>query len=155
MLENARGPAREVQGQGQIKSKRSRWPVLHIIGSIVLVLAALALMLPMAGLAGAALYVRQIQMVLPGVRVGPVDVSNLALTEAATAIDNYWNNTAHFLVLNEDYQWTVTPPNIGLWVDSAVQSLILHNLSDLACLVVVNFYSHHFGYAPIPFIRIS
>lgn len=117
MQENDRIPVQAEHGRGQSKSKRSRDSGLRVIGSILLVLAALVLLLPMAGLAGATLYVRQIQMVLPGVRVGPVNVSNLPLTEAATAIDNYWNNTAHFVVLNEDFQWTVTPPNIGLWVD--------------------------------------
>ena len=89
----------------------------RILGSIVLLLAFLALALPMTAVAGTALYVRQNQMILPGVAVGPVDLSNLPLSEAATYIDNYWNNTTHFVVLNEEYKWTVTPPNIGLWID--------------------------------------
>jgi len=107
-------PAQTLQGQRKAKTRSNNG---KIIGSMLLVLAALALMLPLAALGAAAVYVNQIQMVLPGISVGLVDVSNLPLTQAATAIDNYWNNSAHLLVLNEDYQWTVTPPNIGLWID--------------------------------------
>ena len=107
-------PARQVQA-----TTNSHRNTGHILGSILLVLALLALLIPMAVVAGTALYVRQAQMVLPGVRVGKVDLSNLPLTDAAAYIDNYWNNTTHFVVLNEQYKWTVTPPNIGLWIDPA------------------------------------
>ena len=107
-------PARsgKVHRNTTVRSKNRK-----ILGSILLVLALLALLIPMAAVAGTALYVRQTQMVLPGVSVGPVDVSNLPLSDAAQYIDNYWNNTTHLVVLNEDYKWTVTPPNIGLWID--------------------------------------
>jgi len=102
--------------QGQIKNTV---PTYHsrLLGNILLVLAILALLIPMVALTGTALYVRQNQMILPGVAVGPVDLSNLPLSEAATFLDNYWNNTTHFVVLNDQYKWTVTPPNIGLWID--------------------------------------
>ena len=107
-------PDRRVQAQAYTKSRHNTG---RILGSILLVLALLALLLPMAAVAGTALYVRQTQMVLPGVSVGPVDLSNLPMADAATYIDNYWNNTTHFVVLNDQYKWTVTPPNIGLWID--------------------------------------
>jgi len=107
-------PARQVQAT--TKSRRSTW---RNLGSILLVLALLALLIPMAVVAGTALYVRQAQMVLPGVSVGPVDLSNLPMADATAYIDNYWNNTTHFVVLNEQYKWTVTPPNIGLWIEPA------------------------------------
>ncbi len=107
-------PARNVQGHSKSTTRAKK---RKILGSILLVLAVLALLIPMAAVAGTALYVRQTQMVLPGVSVGPVDVSNLPLSDAAQYIDNYWNNSTHLVVLNEDYKWTVTPPNIGLWID--------------------------------------
>lgn len=107
-------PARRVQATTKTGRNTGR-----ILGSILLVLALLALVVPMAAVAGTALYVRQAQMVLPGVSVGPVDLSNLPMADAAGYIDNYWNNTTHFVVLNEQYKWTVTPPNIGLWIDPA------------------------------------
>src|SRR5690606_2709913 len=107
-------PARNVQRHSKLTTRAKK---RKILGSILLVLAVLALLIPMAAVAGTALYVRQTQMVLPGVSVGPVDVSNLPLSDAAQYIDNYWNNSTHLVVLNEDYKWTVTPPNIGLWID--------------------------------------
>ncbi len=109
-------PNRRVQVQPQYQTQSSG---KRVLGSILLVLALLALLIPMATVAGTALYVRQEQMVLPGVRIGPVDLSNLPMADAAQYIDNYWNNTTHFVVLNEQYKWTVTPPNIGLWIDPA------------------------------------
>lgn len=112
MQQTATIPARS--GQAEVNTGRNKG---RILGSILLVLAFLALLIPMAAVAGSALYVRQTQMILPGVSVGPVELNNLPLTEAATYIDNYWNNTTHFVVLNEQYKWTVTPPNIGLWID--------------------------------------
>lgn len=110
MQHSASMPTRQAHTQPRSNGKR-------IFGSILLVLAMLALIIPMAAVAGTALYIRQTQMVLPGVSVGPVDLSNLPLTDAAGYIDAYWNNTTHFVVLNEEYKWTVTPPNIGLWID--------------------------------------
>lgn len=112
MQQSASIPARQVHTPPASRSNGKR-----IFGSILLVLALLALIIPMAAVAGTALYVRQTQMVLPGVSVGPVDLSNLPMADAAAYIDNYWNNTTHFVVLNEQYKWTVTPPNIGLWID--------------------------------------
>ena len=105
-------PARQVQTQKRTPSSGKR-----IIGSILLVMAVLALVIPMLAVAGTTLYVRQNQIIMPGVSVGPVDLSNLPMADAAIYIDNYWNNTTHFVVLNEQYKWTVTPPNIGLWID--------------------------------------
>jgi len=114
MQHSATIPVRQAHTQRQPRSNGKR-----IVGSILLVLALLALLVPMAVVAGTALYVRQAQMVLPGVSVGPVDLSNLPMADAAAYIDNYWNNTTHFVVLNEEYKWTVTPPNFGLWIDPA------------------------------------
>lgn len=116
MQQGATIPDRKVQvhRKSTVKSNYRK-----VLGSILLVLAVLALLVPMAAVAGTALYVRQTQMVLPGVSVGPVDLSNLPMTDAAQYIDNYWNNTTHFVVLTEQYKWTVTPPNIGLWIDPA------------------------------------
>lgn len=104
-------------GQLQVQSKANTKSMGKILGILLLVLVVLALLVPMAAVAGTALYVRETQMILPGVAVGPVDLSNLPLAEASTYIDNYWNNTTHFVVLNDQYKWTVTPPNIGLWID--------------------------------------
>ena len=114
MQHSATIPVRQAHSQRQPRSNGKR-----IVGNILLVLALLALLVPMVVVAGTALYVRQAQMVLPGVRVGPVDLSNLPMADAAAYIDNYWNNTTHFVVLNEEYKWTVTPPNFGLWIDPA------------------------------------
>ncbi len=100
-----------VKQPSQPKLKSRLW------GYILAAFALLALLIPMAGVAGTTLYVRQTQMILPGVSVGPVDLSNLPLADAATYIDNYWNNTTNLVVLNEQYKWAVTPPNIGLWID--------------------------------------
>ncbi len=118
-------PARsgKVHRNTTVRSKNRK-----ILGSILLVLALLALLIPMAAVAGTALYVRQTQMVLPGVSVGPVDVSNLPLGDAAQYIDNYWNNTTHLVVLNEDYKWTVTPPNIGLWIDPGLTAQLAYGV---------------------------
>ena len=104
-------PARQVKSSSNAGPK-TRW----VFGIILLALALLALLIP-AAVAGTALYVRQTQMILPGVSAGPVDLSNLPLNDAAVYIDNYWNNTTHLVVANEQYKWTVTPPNIGLWID--------------------------------------
>ena len=96
MQQSAIIPTRQAHTQPQPRSNGKR-----IVGSILLVLALLALLVPMAAVAGTALYVRQAQMVLPGVSVGPVDLSNLPMEDAAQYIDNYWNNTTHFVVLTE------------------------------------------------------
>ena len=107
-------PARNVQPQ-----RKTITPTKGsgLLGSILLILAVLALLIPMVGVAWLALVARQNKIILPGVSVGPVDLSNLPMTEGATYIDNYWNNTTHLVVFNDQYKWTVTPPNIGLWID--------------------------------------
>ncbi len=92
-------------------------PKSNWLGYVLVAVALLALLLPMLGVAGLALVVNRQQIILPGVGVGPVSLSNLPLAEGATAIDNYWNNTTNLVVLNEEYKWAVTPPNIGLWID--------------------------------------
>lgn len=101
-----------VRQKPQPKPKSSR-----LWGHVLMALALLALLLPMLVVAGLALVVNRHQIILPGVTVGPVSLSNLPMAEGATYLDNYWNNTTHLVVLNEDYKWAVTPPNIGLWID--------------------------------------
>lgn len=100
-----------VRSPSQPKPKGRLW------GYVLAGFALLALLIPMAGVAGTALYLRQNQIIFPGVSVGPVSLSNLPMAEAARYIDNYWNNTTHLVVVNEQYKWTVTPPMMGLWID--------------------------------------
>jgi lipoprotein-anchoring transpeptidase ErfK/SrfK len=101
----------------RVKQSSQPKPKSRLWGYILAAFALFTLLIPMAGVAGTALYVRQTQMILPGVSVGPVDLSNLPLADAAIFIDDYWNNTTNLVVLNEQYKWTVTPPMTGLWID--------------------------------------
>ena len=41
----------------------------------------------------------------------------MSIEAAAQEIDQYWNGKPHFLVEDGEHQWSVTLPNIGIWVN--------------------------------------
>ena len=98
------------KGKKQAPEKIS-WQIYLI--SVVIVLLSLAAF----GLAGTTFFYQQMQIIVPGVKVGPQLVGNMSIEVAAEKIDAYWNNEPHFLVEDGTHQWNVTLPNIGLWVD--------------------------------------
>ncbi|PKN86298.1 MAG: hypothetical protein CVU46_08240 [Chloroflexi bacterium HGW-Chloroflexi-8] len=83
---------------------------------VVGVLAFLFL-IPLAALSLGAIYFNQTERILPGVQVGPVKLGNVRLSEAGAKIDAFWNQAPHFVVNDGTTNWTVSPNNVGLWID--------------------------------------
>lgn len=78
---------------------------------------AILILLPLATLALGAIYFNQTARILPGVHVGPVNLGNVSVAQAGTQIDAFWNQAPHFVVSDGKNNWTVTPNQIGLWID--------------------------------------
>ncbi len=95
-------------------NKKNNW-----LGTVLIAFLFMLLVLPLLALSGTVIYFQETGRIAPGVTVGPVQVGLLTLDEAATQINEFWNNAAHFVVADGTNTWSVTPPNIGLWVDPA------------------------------------
>jgi len=87
-----------------------------IILWVICVLAFLFL-IPLAVLSLGAIYFNQTERILPGVQVGPVKLGNVRLSDAGAQVDAFWNQAPHFVVSDGTTNWTVSPNNIGLWID--------------------------------------
>jgi len=92
-------------------AKNNDWLVwLMGIGIVLIIFPFLA--------AGAGLIIyEKTNRILPGVYAGPVDLGSLNEADAAEQIDQFWNQAAYFVVSQGENVWTVTAPNIGLWID--------------------------------------
>lgn len=93
------------------KKQKTEW-YFWLIGAVISLL-----ILALFAVGGIVLFYQQMQFILPSVSVGPLPVGNMSIESAALEIDQYWNGKPHFLVEDGEHQWSVTLPNIGIWVD--------------------------------------
>ncbi|NTW44466.1 MAG: hypothetical protein HGB14_08545, partial [Anaerolineaceae bacterium] len=84
---------------------------------LILILAGALFLVPMGTMALGAIYFNQTERILPGVHVGPVNLGNVSVANAGTQIDAFWNQAPHFVVSDGSTNWTVSPNQIGLWID--------------------------------------
>jgi lipoprotein-anchoring transpeptidase ErfK/SrfK len=77
----------------------------------------LALLLPLALLAGAFLYLQVFGLILPGVQVGTIPLGGLTREQAARKVDQAWNNERRLIVSDGIRVWSAAPDDFGLLLD--------------------------------------
>jgi lipoprotein-anchoring transpeptidase ErfK/SrfK len=99
------------------QTKRSRYRInyttLFLAG-----LAALALLVPLALLAGAFLYLQVFGLILPGVQAGNIPLSGMTRQQAASKLDQAWNKDRSLVVSDGARVWSAAPADFGLYLDA-------------------------------------
>ncbi len=119
---------------------------------LLMILAGALLLLPVGTMALGAIYFNQTERILPGVHVGPVKLGNVSMANAGTQIDSFWNQAPHFVVSDGSNNWTVSPNQIGLWIDpgaTAQQALSFGRDSGGLRELVLLFLTREYDVQPV------
>ncbi len=81
------------------------------------------LLLPLLTLSGVALYYKESERILPGVRSGAVVLDNQKINAAAEELDRFWNKTPHYVITAGGEALSLPPAYIGLWIDPGATAL--------------------------------
>jgi lipoprotein-anchoring transpeptidase ErfK/SrfK len=78
----------------------------------------LLLLLPLALLVGAYFYLQVSGLILPGVQSGGIPLGGLNREQAASKLDQAWNQDSHMVVSDGTRVWSASPTDFGLWLDA-------------------------------------
>ncbi len=119
---------------------------------LIMILAGILFLVPVGTIALGAVYFNQTERILPGVQVGPVKLGNVRLRDAGAQIDAFWNQAPHFVVSDGTNNWTVSPNQIGLWIDpgaTAQQALSFGRDSGGLRELVLLFLTREYDVQPV------
>ncbi|MRS03676.1 LysM peptidoglycan-binding domain-containing protein, partial [bacterium] len=119
---------------------------------LIMILAGILFLVPVGTIALGSVYFNQTERILPGVQVGPVKLGNVRLRDAGAQIDAFWNQAPHFVVSDGTNNWTVSPNQIGLWIDpgaTAQQALSFGRDSGGLRELVLLFLTREYDVQPV------
>ncbi|MBN2547799.1 MAG: L,D-transpeptidase family protein [Anaerolineales bacterium] len=113
-------------------SRASPFMVLSLIAMIALVgLMALALL----GVWGIYAYYQSNGRILPGVRVGDINLEGMTPAQAAITLDLAWNQETRLLVVNGPKSQSVSPAQLGLSIDALKTAQQAHEIGRVGSIL--------------------
>ena len=113
----------------------SRTSPLMVISVITIIALVSLLALLLLGVWGIYTYYQSNGRILPGVRVGGINLEGMTPAQAAITLDLAWNQETRLLVVNGPLNQSVTPAQLGLSIDALKTAQQAHEVGRVGSIL--------------------
>jgi len=111
------------------KKRRRRWRTLRgLLTGMVAGLVAFVLLLGGALVGGGYAYYQLSGLIVPGVRLGNVELGNLTLTEAERKLDRRWVSSQSVFLTDGERWWSTSPEALGITFNARATAHRAHDV---------------------------